>query len=225
MKKYQVALIHRPDKWKPECDDDVPLEIRGPIEVLTTSDNLFAAVDCAIEYNLSDKSRQQGRWAAVVEPGGTGHHWPAARLCTPLNHTVVAVFWPDGWEPLNPLDVPNCVHQAQEHCEGDWFEYAQAEAAVLCLNRQCMDRPGETWYVVTAVENEPVSQTVCRDKDGVETATEVRPMHIIRPSRGGRGDCSHCPAGEFPCAEADWTSLAQTISTRRCRPVGTGGKS
>ena len=96
---------------------------------------------------------------------------------------------------------------------------------VLGLNRQCMDHPIATWYVVVAVENEVLSRTVSYDSAGTETATEVRRMHVIRPAKGGRGDCSLCPAGSFPCAEADWSSQPQTVTTHRSRQFGTPVKS
>ena len=66
-----------------------------------------------MEHNESDDARHRGRWAVVVEPGSTGRVWPAARLCTPLTYKVTAIWWPDGWEPDSPLDVPNCVWQAE----------------------------------------------------------------------------------------------------------------
>lgn len=225
MPKYQVAVINRPEKWKPECDDDVPLKLIGPVEVLADSEDLFSAVGQAVEYNRGEQSRVKNRWAVVVDPEGTGQHWPAARLCTPLTHKVVAVWWPDGWEPLAPLDVPNCIHLTQEHAEGDWLDYDRAEAAVLALNRQCMDHPGETWYVVGAVENEPISRTVCRDSSGTAATTEVRPLHVITPAKGGRGDCTHCPAEALPCANDDSPSRPLTITTRRVEPAGACVKS
>ncbi len=68
-----------------------------------------------------------------------------------------------------------------------------------------------------AVESEPVSRTVTYDPAGTETMTEVRRIHVIRPERGGRGDCSHCPAHHFRCAQADWSSQAQTITATNSR--------
>ena len=38
MPKYQVAAIDRPANWTPECDDDVPLKLKGPVEVLAEFD-------------------------------------------------------------------------------------------------------------------------------------------------------------------------------------------
>ena len=99
MAKYQVAIIRRPENWKPECADDVPLDLSGPVGVLAESDDLFEAVSRAMEHNESGEARRRGRWAVVVEPGSVGRVWPAARLCTPITYVVTAIWWPDGWEP------------------------------------------------------------------------------------------------------------------------------
>jgi hypothetical protein len=221
MAKYQVALINRPKNWAPECADDVPLELEGPVGVLTELDDLFEAVSLAMDHNEGAESQCRGRWAVVVEPGSIGRIWPAARLCTPITYKVTAIWWPDGWEPNSPVDVPNCVWQAQGREAVESVGYPQAEATVYGLNRQCMDHPGTTWHVVVAIENEAVSRIVSYDPAGTETTMEVRRMHVIRPERGGHGDCSHCPAHEFECAKADWSSQIQTISARRSRAFGT----
>ena len=63
--------------------DDVPLELSGPVGMLTESDDLFEAVGEAMEHNDSVEAQRRGGWAVVVEPGGIGRIWPAARLCTP----------------------------------------------------------------------------------------------------------------------------------------------
>jgi hypothetical protein len=220
MAKYQVAIINRPEKWKPECADDVPLDLSGPVGVLAESDDLLDAVRRAIEHNESGESLRRGRWAVVVEPGSAGRIWPAARICTPISYVITVIWWPDGWEPGSPLDVPNCVWQTQGRAGGEWFSYAEAEATVLALNRQCMEHPGKTWHVVVGVENEPVSRTVSYDSSGTETASEVRRIHVIRPEQGGRGECSHCPAHAFPCAEAEWSSQTQTMSASHNRELG-----
>ena len=224
MAKYQVAIIRRPEKWEPECADDVPLELSGPVDVLAESDDLFEAVGRAMEHNQSDEAQQRGRWAVVVEPGSVGRVWPAARLCTPITYVVTAIWWPDGWEPHSPLDVPNCVWQSEGRAGGEWFSYPQAEATVLSLNRQCMEHPGRTWHVVVAVESEPVSRTVSYDSAGTEATTEVRRIHVVRPEQGGHGDCMHCPAHDFPCAQADWSSQVQTASASRSRAFGTANE-
>ena len=221
MAKYQVATINRPKNWKPECPDDVPLEFRGSVSVLAESDDLFEAVRRAIEHNQSGDPAKQARWAVVVEPSGVGRIWPAARICTPITYKVAAIWWPDGWEPNSPLDVPNCVWQAQDQRGGEPLGYPQAEATVLGLNRQCIDHPGTTWHVVVAVENEAVSRIVTYDPSGTETTTEVRRMHVILPEQGGHGDCSHCPAHAFECANVDWSSQPHTISARHSRAFGT----
>jgi hypothetical protein len=221
MAKYQVATINRPENWQPECADDVPLELVGPVDVLAESDDLFDAVSQAMEHNESDAA--QKRWAVVVEPNSPGRTWPAARICTPIVYKVTAIWWPDGWEPGSPLDVPNCVWQAQAQGGGELFSYPQAEATVLGLNRQCMEHPGTVWHVVIAVEHESISRIVSFDSVGTETTVEIRRMHVIRPEQGGRGDCIHCPAHEFECAKADWSSQTQMVSARHSRAFGVSG--
>jgi hypothetical protein len=220
MAQYQAAIISRPLDWKPACSDDVPLELDGPVAVLGQWDDLFEAVARAIEHNESDEALRRGRWAVVVEPGSLGRIWPAARLCTPLSFKATAIWWPDGWEPKSPLDVPNCVWQSQGRQGGEWLSYQQAEDTIRSLNRQCLDNPSTTWYVIMAVENEPVSQTISYDPSGTETTVEVRRIHVIRPKEGGHGDCTHCPAHEFQCAKADWTSQVQTVTATHSRAFG-----
>ncbi|MGW8258372.1 MAG: hypothetical protein ACWGMZ_12880, partial [Thermoguttaceae bacterium] len=173
-----------------------------------------------IEYNQNAESKVRSRWALVVEPGSLGRVWPAARLITPLTYKVTAIWWPEGWEPKSPLDVPNCVWQSQGATGGQWLTYPQAESAMKGLNQQCLAHPSTTWYVVTAVENEPVAQTISYDPSGAETTVEVRRIHVIRPKEGGRGECSNCPAGSFPCAKAEWSSQMQTVSATRSRAFG-----
>jgi hypothetical protein len=224
MAKYQIAIINRPENWTPECADDVPLELSGPVGMLTDSDDLFDAVSQAMKHNESDDAQRRNRWAVVVEPGAIGRVWPAARLCTPIIYKVTAIWWPDGWEPHGPLDVPNCVWQAEGTAGGQWFSYPQAEATVLGLNRQCMEHPGTTWHVVVAVENEAVSRIVSFDPAGTETTVEVRRMHVIRPEQGGHGDCSHCPANASACVKSDWASQTQTVAARRTRAFGAAGE-
>ncbi len=220
MGKYQVASVARPKNWKPLSADDVPIELKGPVEVIFDSDDLFEAVEKAIGHNEGEESRQRMRWAVVVEPGSLGRVWPAARLCTPLTYKVTAIWWPDGWTPHSPLDVPNCVWQAQGKVGGQWMTYADAEATARALNQQCIDSPGTSWYVVVAVENEAVSQSVAYDPSGTETTVEVRKMHVIRPKAGGRGDCACCPAHSMSCTQADWSSLVQTVTAKHDRMIG-----
>lgn len=219
MAAYQVVTIVRPGGWEPESPDDVPVHVEGPLAVLAESEDFFAAVRQAIEHNERADAETGGRWAAVIEPGTVGRVLPAARLCTPIAYNVTAIAWPEGWEPDAPLDVPNCVWHSREQLGQQWFSYEQAVATVGALNRQCMDRPGTTWYVVAAAENEAVSRTVSHDPAGDETTIELRRIHVLRPVRGGRGDCTCCPAHHLPCAQADWSSQMQTITTVRTRPA------
>ena len=71
-----------------------------------------------------------------------------------------------------------------------------------------------------AVENEALSQTISYDPSGLETTVEVRQIHVIRPKEGGRGDCTYCPARDFQCARADWTSQVQTVTATHSRAFG-----
>jgi len=163
---------------------------------------LFTALDRAIEHNESAEAQRRGRWAVVVEPGGIGRVWPNARSARRWFTKSPAIWWPDGWEPNFAAGrAPNCVWKSQEQVGGQWLAYPQAEATMLALNRQCMDRPGATWHVVVAIENEAVSRTVSHDPSGAETTVEVRRMHVIRPEQGGHGECLHCPAHAFQCAK------------------------
>jgi hypothetical protein len=219
MPTYQVAAIDRPKKWTPQGDDDVPLELHGQVEILAESEDVFAAVQRAEQFNRGDPARQRGRWAVVVEPGGGGRIWPAARVVTPLSYKVAAIWWPDGWEPTGPLDVPNCVFQLRDDDDEQTLTRAEAEAAVLGLNRQCMDHPGECWYVVAAVENEPLTRKTCSAADGTETTVETRRMHVCRPAGGGRGDCSHCPAFELPCAREQSACQTHAVSRQTDGPA------
>lgn len=221
MAKYHVTIVQRPENWSPESSDDVPLDLSDPVGILAESSDLFEAVGRAMEYNESDESQQRQRWAIVIEPGSAGRVLPTARLCTPISYQVMPIWWPDGWEPHSPRDVPNCVWEAQDPVDSQSLSYPQAETAVLALNRQCMNQPGSTWYIIVAVENEPVSRTITCDASGAETTTEVRRMHTIRPDKGGTGDCSHCPAGTFPCAKADWRSQSHTVPATHSRPFTT----
>ena len=105
---------------------------------------------------------------------------------------VTAVWWPDGWEPGSPLDVPNCLGRvAGQDVASPSVDLKQALATVRGLNRQNMDHPGTTWYVVTEADAPPSASAGAAD----------RPLRVIEPVEGsGRGDCSHCPASSFPCA-------------------------
>jgi hypothetical protein len=212
MGRYRVSIIERPEGWEPASPDDLPPEPGEPQEVLSEADELFAAVRQAIDHNQSPDRASDRRWAVVIEAGSLGRKWRAGRLCTPLAYKVAAIWWPTGWEPGSPLDVPNCVWRAPSGGTQQPMSYQRALATVRGLNRQSMDQAGTMWYVVIAVENEPLSQTVSYDPSGVETTVEVRRLHVARPERGGKGDCSHCPAHGLDPAREDWASLEQTAT-------------
>ena len=209
MPKYQVAVIDRPEKWTPECADDVPLELHGPVEVLAESDDLFAAVDRAMEHNESGEAAAAAAgpwWSSRAAPAASG----PTRGSAPRSPTKSPPSGgPTAGSPIRPWTCPTASGRPAGRAGGEWLSYPQAEATVLALNRQCMDHPGAAWHVVVATENEPASRTVSYDPAGAETTVEVRRMHVIRPEHGGHGDCSHCPAGTFPCAKADWSSQPQ----------------
>lgn len=213
MAKYQVSIIERSQAWQPASPDDVPADPGKPLEVLSEHDTLFAAVRRAVEHNQADQRKSDRRWAVVVEPGSLGRIWRNARLATPLAYKVTGIWWPEGWEPKSPLDVPNCVWRTQGEVNDLPLTYAQAVATLRGLNQQSLDRLSPLWYVVVAVENEPISQTVSYDPAGTETTVQVRRLHVVRPEEGGRGDCSHCPASSFQCAREDWITLEQTVTS------------
>ena len=220
MANYQVAIVRRPEGWTPDCLDDVPPEPGGSIEVLDESEDLFAVVSQAIEHNQKSLAADDTRWAVVVEPGCVGRTGLGGRLCTPVSYKVTSIWWPDTWEPNSPLDVPNCVWQSDSAGSEQQMPRDKAIATVRSLNRQCMDRPGVNWYVVVAVENESVSRTVSYEPGGVETTVEIRRLHVIVPEKGGGGDCSYCPAHDFPCAKKDESGRTQTLTTTRTGSFG-----
>jgi len=41
MVRYQVAIIDRPENWRPEGVDDVPEQISGPVETLAETLDLL----------------------------------------------------------------------------------------------------------------------------------------------------------------------------------------
>jgi len=216
MATFRVSLIARPDGWQPTRPDDVPSQPGALGETLCETDDLLAAVQKAIDHNEADGAD----WAVVVEPGAAGVIWPKARLCTPLGYKATTVWWPEGWEPESTLDVPNCVFKAPGEMGQERLTYPEAQARVRALNQQSLDQAANVWYVVVAVENEPISCTVSRDSAGTETTTAEHRLHVIGPDTdGGQGDCSHCPACKMDCASEGWTRKQQTITTTEIRPV------
>jgi hypothetical protein len=106
-------------------------------------------------------------------------------------YRVVALWWPDGWEPAGPLDVPKCVFELHPEAPVEPMPYDRALAAIRGLNRQNLDRPGTVWYVVAEAR---------REVEGGESGAGPGTLRVIYPEGSGRGDCSHCSAHEFPCA-------------------------
>jgi hypothetical protein len=221
MAAYQVSLIEVSSDWQPQRADDLPADPGKPLEVLGQAGSLFPALRQTVEFNQQPHNERNGRWAVVVEPGHPGQTWQAARICTPLAYKVMAIWWPEGWEPGGPLDVPNCVWKAQGQIGEEQFDYPQAVATIRGLNQQSIDQAAPLWYVVIAVENEPLSQTVSYDPAGIETTTHVRRLHVIRPEEGGgKGDCSACPAHSFECAKENWIEQERLDSTSQSRALG-----
>jgi len=211
MPRYQAVLVDRPSNWTPAGPDDVPPEPGALGDVLAEAEDVFAVLRAAIDYNRAPPAESEPRWAVVVEPASLGCTWRSARLCTPIRYQVVGIWWPLGWEPQSPLDVPNCVWRAQGAPAGENLDYPRAAAVARALNQQSLDQGATTWYVVLAVENEPLSQTISYDAAGMETVVQVRRLHVVRPeARSSSGDCSYCPAQSFDCAKAEWSTLEQT---------------
>ncbi len=200
---YAIWLVSPPDSWKRATWDDVPPGQCEPLSCLGEEADLFAAVRRAIEFNQSAERSSDNRWAVVVESGTSGRRLSVGRLCTPLSYRVLAIWWPTGWEPNSPWDVPRCAWRAPVADQSaDPMDYQKAFATVGALNRQSIDRASPLWYVIVAVQNEPLSRTVTFDSLGMETTVEVRNAHIVVPEEdSARGDCSFCPARALDCSQ------------------------
>ncbi len=112
------------------------------------------------------------------------------------DYVVASVWWPDGWEPTTPLDVPKCLSQAREHSGGERMTYQRAVATVRGLNRQNMDHPGATWHVVAKLRDAADGAAT-----GPSATIDAGRLEVVQPAEGGTsGDCSHCPAHHLPCA-------------------------
>jgi hypothetical protein len=117
--------------------------------------------------------------------------------------------------------VPNCVWRALSEPDDVQLDYPRAAATVRGLNQQVMDQAEKTWYVVVAIENEPLSQTTTTEPSGAATTVSLQRLHVVRPGEGGgKGDCSYCPAHTLSCAAGDAADEVHTLSTtvRRGRP-------
>ncbi len=200
MARYQAVLIDRPEGWQPNSFDDVPYHPGPPGEVLDEGEAFFDVLHTAIEHNRRAIDEGNKSWAIVVDPEGEGQLLAHGRVCTPLRYQIASIWWPSGWEPQSPLDVPNCVCREQNAIQDKPLNYEQAVATMEGLNRQAIDRAGAYWYVIVAAENEPISRKVTFEPPCLQTTVEVRRLHIAEPaSGGGRGNCEHCPARSVDC--------------------------
>jgi hypothetical protein len=219
MGKYRLAIVTKPLSWKPDRPDEVPTGLVSSPQVRGEFDDLFPAVREAVALNEKSLAEGGSEWAVVVDPFSPSRRWQAGRICTPVAYKVSVLWRPEGWEPSSPLDVPNCVWKGQAQLDAESLTYARAVETVRGLNQQCIDLSSSMWYVIVAVENEPISQVFAYDPAGTETTTRVRKLHVIRAENGGRGDCSHCPAHSFQCSRADWTTLSQTANDSEVHPL------
>ncbi|MHB1037540.1 MAG: hypothetical protein ACYC35_26835 [Pirellulales bacterium] len=218
MTKYQVWLVTRPEEWEPSSLDDVPPGADASPEVFAEFEDLPVAVRRAAAYNRSAFRQNLARWAVVVEPGCCGKRWRQARLCTPIRYKLAAIWWPEGWAPSSPSDVPNCVWRAHAEIGQEQMAYPEAARKARALNKEGMEKSSTIWYVVIAIENEPVSGTVAYDHSGVETTTEVRRLHLVRlEAEGGAGSCAACPARPFDCDKADWAEQEPLVIDSRLK--------
>lgn len=117
-----------------------------------------------------------------------------------VGYQIGTIWWPDGWEPTGPLDVPNCVLPTKTPASGPALPYSQAESMVQALNRQCIDSAETTWYVLVAAEGGPAGEA---SSEGGQPRVATLESRIVRPPRGTAGDCSCCPAHNLRCARGE----------------------
>ena len=211
---YQVAIIARPPDWSNRAADDVPPVLAAPFEVAAECERLLEALSRAIEYNQDPARKSDLTWAVVVEAGTRSRLWSGPRLCTPVVYKLASLVRPEGWEPAGPHDVPNCIWKADSGAQGGEMSLAQAVDTMRALNRQSMDLADTSWFVPVAVENEPLEESITYDAVGKETVRRMRRLEVIRLAEGGRGDCSYCPAHDFPCREAEHPGAIEPEVTR-----------
>jgi hypothetical protein len=126
------------------------------------------------------------------------------------------------------LDVPKCLWQNHADSDTQSLSYQQAVDTMRGLNSQSMDLAGEKWWVVMAVESEPISRTISYassgtdsyTSSGTETVVQVRRMHVARPEHSGHGDCTHCPAHTMQCAlEEQEDAPKGTVAADKLHPA------
>jgi hypothetical protein len=198
---YQVLILRRPGDWTPRRCDDVPPVLNEPFAVASECVDLLEAQARAVEHNRAPARQADSAWAVVADSTARSRRWAGPRLCTPLTYKLAAIVRPEPWEPNSPSDVPNCLAKAGSQASGVELTYRQALDTMWALNQQSMDHADTTWFVPVAIENEPVEETVRYDPAGSESVVQVRRLHVIHPPKGGRGDCSYCPARNLPCRE------------------------
>jgi hypothetical protein len=211
---YQVAIIARPAEWSNRTPDDVPPVLTPPFEVTAEYERLLEAVGRATQHNQHPGRKTDLSWAVVVAPGTRSRLWSGPRLCTPVVYKLARLVRPEGWEPAGPYDVPNCIWKAQSGASGGEMSLAQAVDTMCALNRQSIDLADTSWFVPVAIENEPLEESITYDSAGIETVRRARRLEVIRPAAGGRGDCSYCPAHDFPCRRAEQPGAVETEVTR-----------
>jgi hypothetical protein len=118
-------------------------------------------------------------------------------------YQIVSVWWPDGWEPQGPLDVPRCLLPSEAHLDdAPKMPFEQAVATLRGLNRQNMDHPGTSWCVLAEVGGQDSARGTLEVVQVAGSGGTTEEVRIVKPVEGGgRGDCSHCPAQHLPCAQ------------------------
>ncbi|NLE39442.1 MAG: hypothetical protein GX621_15580 [Pirellulaceae bacterium] len=124
-----------------------------------------------------------------------------------VRYQVLSIWWPEGWEPSGPADVPNCAWQTEfDRIEpphlGKPLTRDEALALVRALNRQVIDHAADRWYVAAAVDDEPLPRESIPISP-CEGTERYRVRILIPEDESGRGDCSNCPAHELDCAMAE----------------------
>jgi hypothetical protein len=117
-------------------------------------------------------------------------------------YAIVPVWWPEGWEPTDPLDVPTCLAPAgADLAAAPRMSLEQALAALRGLNRQNIEYPGAKWHVLGET-GEASALAALQTVQVAGPAGTVEELRLLAPLSGGsRGDCSHCPAHHLPACQ------------------------
>lgn len=103
-------------------------------------------------------------------------------------YQVATIERPHDWDPRGPLDLPDQPPEIKASFADKALTFSQAVATVRSLNRQVIDRTGTTWYVIVALENEPVGRTAPCHSAESESAAEHQPYHVVRLEESGGQD-------------------------------------